>query len=62
VYQQATAPLVPRTHAEILRFFDGFTLAEPGLVQAPLWRPDNELPSQEHLAKIGIYAGVSSRA
>jgi hypothetical protein len=30
----------PRTHAEVLRFFDGFELVEPGLVGCPMWRPD----------------------
>jgi hypothetical protein len=29
-----------RTRAEILRFFDGFELVDPGLVFIPLWRPD----------------------
>jgi hypothetical protein len=28
-----------RSPAEILRFFDGFDLVEPGLVYVPLWRP-----------------------
>ena len=32
VYQQSSAPLVPRTRAEIGRFFDGYDLVEPGLV------------------------------
>lgn len=30
-----------RSRAEILRFFDGFELVEPGLVRPPLWRPDS---------------------
>lgn len=29
-----------RSRAHILRFFDGFELIGPGLVQSPLWRPD----------------------
>jgi hypothetical protein len=29
-----------RTHEEILRFFEGFALVEPGLVYSPLWRPE----------------------
>jgi SAM-dependent methyltransferase len=40
-YARTTAPFQPRSHPEILRFFDGFDLAEPGLVRAPLWRPDD---------------------
>jgi hypothetical protein len=30
-----------RPREEILRFFDGFDLAEPGLVYIPQWRPDS---------------------
>jgi len=30
-----------RSRAEILRFFDGFELVEPGLVYIPQWRPDS---------------------
>ena len=29
-----------RSHEEILSFFDGFDLVDPGLVYVPLWRPD----------------------
>jgi SAM-dependent methyltransferase len=30
----------PRSSAEIARFFDGFTLVDPGLVWLPQWRPE----------------------
>ncbi len=40
VYRQATAPMVPRSHAQVGAFFDGFELVEPGVVYAPQWRPD----------------------
>ncbi len=30
-----------RTHEEIARFFDGLELIDPGLVRAPLWRPED---------------------
>jgi hypothetical protein len=40
LYQHATAPMVPRSHEQIRRLFDGFDLVEPGLVYAPQWRPD----------------------
>jgi SAM-dependent methyltransferase len=41
VYQNS-APAAGRTRsrAEILRFFDGFDLVDPGLVYVPQWRPD----------------------
>jgi hypothetical protein len=62
VYQNATAPFVPRAFDRVLGFFDGFDLVEPGLVQAPLWHPDGRRPGPKDLAKIGIYAGVGRKA
>jgi len=38
-YQKTNAPAWPRGRAEIMRFFDGFDLVEPGLVPKPQWRP-----------------------
>ena len=32
-------PLISRDRAGIARFFDGFTLVEPGLVSPAHWRP-----------------------
>jgi hypothetical protein len=61
-YENATAPLVLRTFEQVSAFFDGFELMEPGLVQAPLWRPDGKPPRPKDLAKLGIYAGVGRKA
>jgi hypothetical protein len=61
-YRNATAPLVLRTRQQVGAFFDGFELVEPGLVQAPLWRPDGRPPRPRDLAKIGIYGGVGRKA
>ena len=42
VYNRSVATQVQlRSHAEILRFFDGFDLVDPGLVYIPQWRPDS---------------------
>jgi hypothetical protein len=60
-YETATAPLVLRTFDRVSAFFDGFELVEPGLVQAPLWRPDGKPPRPKDLAKIGVYAGVGQK-
>lgn len=59
VYSKSTAALSPRSRAEIERFFDGFDLAEPGLVQVPLWRPDAPLPAQAD--EISMYGGVARK-
>jgi S-adenosyl methyltransferase len=43
----ASTDIHMRSRAEILRFFDGFELVEPGLVEIPMWRPDSpaEVPA-----------------
>jgi SAM-dependent methyltransferase len=61
-YEHATAPLVLRTFQQVAAFFDGFELVDPGLVQAPLWRPDGKPPRPRDLVKLGIYAGVGRKA
>jgi S-adenosyl methyltransferase len=40
IYQNATARAVLRSRAEILSFFAGFDLVDPGLVYASQWRPN----------------------
>jgi SAM-dependent methyltransferase len=52
--------LFPRPYAEILRYFDGLTLVDPGLVFIPQWRPD---PGErvEHPERISAYAGVGRK-
>jgi hypothetical protein len=47
-----------RTREQISRFFDGFTLVEPGLVWTPQWRPDSpgDVPSDP--ARYWCLAGV----
>jgi hypothetical protein len=40
VYSRASAQLHARPLPEILRFFDGFELVEPGVVWMSEWRPD----------------------
>jgi S-adenosyl methyltransferase len=37
-------PLISRDRTAISRFFDGFTLVEPGLVAPAQWRPDLNNP------------------
>jgi hypothetical protein len=62
IYDRATAPLVLRSHAQITEFFNGFDLAEPGLVQVPLWRPDRKPSGARDLKKIAIYGGIGRKA
>jgi hypothetical protein len=48
-----------RTRAEILRFFDGLELAEPGVVPGPQWRPASEL---EAASPTVMWAGVGRKS
>ncbi|MER7934759.1 SAM-dependent methyltransferase [Streptomyces sp. NPDC093272] len=56
IYNNATASMNLRPRARIERFFEGFELVEPGLVQVPFWRPDGTPP--EGSAQIGFYGAV----
>ena len=40
-------PLISRSRTDIARFFDGFTLVEPGLVAPAQWRPDLDNPLRQ---------------
>jgi hypothetical protein len=61
IYRGATAGITLRPYADVHRFFEGFDLLEPGLVQIPLWRPDGPPLPPEDLARIGAYGGVGRR-
>jgi hypothetical protein len=49
----------PRT--EILRFFDGFDLVDPGLVYVPLWRPDSPADVPADPRPFGCLVGVARK-
>lgn len=53
LYDTAVHPIKMRTRAEVLPFFDGLELVEPGLVYVPLWHPDE--PG-------GLFLGEPSRS
>ena len=50
-----------RTRAEILRFFDGFDLVEPGLVYIPQWRPDSPADVPADPGKFWVLVGVARK-
>ena len=56
VYDEATSPLVPRGKAEVTKFFDGFELAEPGVMCLSQWRPTSEYHAGGGTR--WVYAGV----
>jgi O-methyltransferase involved in polyketide biosynthesis len=53
-----TTPLVPRTYAEVSRFFDGWDLVEPGLVFPARWQPTPHDPDPGPDTR-WMYAGVA---
>jgi hypothetical protein len=48
-----------RDRDEILRFFTGFELADPGLVQVPHWRPDE--PEPPDAGKVWVLGAVGRK-
>jgi S-adenosyl methyltransferase len=48
-----------RGRDEILRFFTGMELVEPGLVQVPYWRPDE--PEPPDAGKVWVLGGVGHK-
>jgi hypothetical protein len=57
LYQQTTAYISTRTHAQVEQFFDGFDLLNPGLVEIQLWRPDDS----NSMLPGGFYGGVGRK-
>jgi hypothetical protein len=51
---------LPRSHREIMRFFDGLELVEPGLVQVHRWRPGAGL--HDNGPDVTAYAGVGRKS
>jgi hypothetical protein len=62
LYQRATAPFRFRTRDQIAGLFDGLDLVEPGMVYAPLWRPESadELLVDQPARSLA-YAGVGRK-
>jgi SAM-dependent methyltransferase len=65
-YRKGGTGLYPRTHAEVVRFFDGLELLDPGVVSAPHWRPEPESdPEPDQPAGGGLpvpmYVGVARK-
>ncbi|RBM07245.1 SAM-dependent methyltransferase [Streptomyces sp. PT12] len=61
IYRRGGSTFVMRTSAEIERFFDGFELAEPGVVALPDWRPDGPVDLEDPTVYSG-FAGVGRTA
>ena len=51
-----------RPRADILRFFDGFDLVDPGLVFIPQWRPDSLADIPAEPGKFWALVGAGRKA
>ena len=49
---------LPRSYPEVMRFFEGLELVEPGLVQLHRWRPGAGVDTGKNLA---AYGGVARK-
>jgi hypothetical protein len=50
----ANFTLIPRSFAEVARFFEGLELVEPGLVTVDGWRPDEPPSEYENTSPCGV--------
>jgi len=63
VYNRSvTTSIHMRTLSEVLRFFDGFDLVDPGLVYIPQWRPDSPGDVPEDPGKFWVLVGAGRKA
>ncbi|MDT3438096.1 SAM-dependent methyltransferase [Pseudofrankia sp. BMG5.37] len=63
IYRAQNIPVHPRTHDEILRFFDGLDVVDPGVTPLHRWRPDATVvdsPEAEEGGRLA-YAGVARK-
>ncbi|MFE2045606.1 SAM-dependent methyltransferase [Streptomyces sp. NPDC059477] len=61
VYKDIRNPLIMRSRDEVARFFEGYDMVEPGLVQTASWRPDTAPEDEDPYAFSG-FAGVGRTA
>jgi SAM-dependent methyltransferase len=62
VYNRSvTTSIHMRSRSDVLRFFDGFDLADPGLVYIPQWRPDAPGDVPQDPSKFWVLVGVGRK-
>ncbi|MFI0452136.1 SAM-dependent methyltransferase [Actinomadura sp. 6N118] len=54
MFQSAREPMVMRSRERIRSFFDGLDLVEPGMVDAPDWRPNRPFPKPSGWLVAGV--------
>jgi len=61
IYDKTSAGMNHRGRDEILRFFTGFEILDPGLVRLDEWRPDGALPLISTAGRDYFYCGVGRK-
>ena len=59
IYDKASAPMIPRSHGDVLKFFDRMDLIHPGLVNISEWRSGQRQPRRP--VRGLIYGGVARK-
>jgi S-adenosyl methyltransferase len=60
--EQGGEPIVARSREQVIRFFDGLELVEPGLVTTSRWRPEPKPSGEaEDAEEVAQYAGVARK-
>jgi S-adenosyl methyltransferase len=54
LFEQVREPITYRSHEEVVGFFDGLELLEPGVVPVPEWRPDAPDPEGTNTVLGGV--------
>lgn len=60
-YSNATSSAQNRTRSQVVSFFDGLELVEPGLVWLPEWRPDEETGMRSNPRDSMFWCGVARK-
>jgi len=61
IYESTSARLTPRSRAEVLRFFDGLELVDPGLVDIRFWHPEIGARLADSSRPTSFYGGVAKK-
>ncbi len=61
LYRRTPTPINLRSRSEVMRFFDGLELVDPGLVWLPQWRPDGDSDVDTPPELMGGFAGVGRK-
>jgi hypothetical protein len=59
--KRTTTPITLRTPDQVRRLFDGYDLVDPGLVWAPVWRPESPDDVPDRPEQSANLAGVGRK-